>query len=382
MLLSQQCDDPTLQSILLSVLGATNRHLVPDPAPWDPSNVTLIKLLKWLEANTESLLLAVKAGCELGVPGSGYKGGVSGSGCEGGVSETQLLVSLLRCLGLRTRLVMVLTPPPLKVPARRKDVGGTGGGDMGDSRRGDPSEGSKETGFGERLLQFNLKKELQGDDEEGVAERGVVKGRGKGKGGGSKGVARKQAMKKEKGKGKAGVSPYFKELEKGKKKLNKSRIKKDTSAGPEVTISDTYVPSEEEEESDDKEYVANRKRKRKSVKATPIKKLKKALSKDSASLSPSTSTGSTTAASQGVELELVGVAETGSWAEVYVPGRKKWLCVHAPSCSVDQPQMCEKHCRIPLHYVVAFEKCEFFFSLSLSLHPLYLLPPLSPYGKH
>ena len=66
-------------------------------------------------------------------------------------------------------------------------------------------------------------------------------------------------------------------------------------------------------------------------------------------------------------IEIVKSEETASWAEVYLPGEsgsrienktKKWTCVHLPSCSVNQPHLCEKHCTLPLNYVIAIENGE------------------------
>ena len=76
-------------------------------------------------------------------------------------------------------------------------------------------------------------------------------------------------------------------------------------------------------------------------------------------------------------VEIVKSEETACWAEVYLTvaghggqeGRmrgegekeekaKRWICVHLPSCSMDQPHLCEKHCTIPLHYVIAVENGE------------------------
>ena len=79
-------------------------------------------------------------------------------------------------------------------------------------------------------------------------------------------------------------------------------------------------------------------------------------------------------------VKIVKSEDTACWAEVYltVAGQggkevgtrgeggkekgekeaKRWTCVHLPSCSVDQPHLCEKHCTIPLHYVIAIENGE------------------------
>lgn len=79
-------------------------------------------------------------------------------------------------------------------------------------------------------------------------------------------------------------------------------------------------------------------------------------------------------------VKIVKSEDTACWAEVYLTvaghggkeggtrgerGRekgeketKRWTCVDLPSCSVDQPHLCEKHCTIPLHYVIAIENGE------------------------
>ena len=83
-------------------------------------------------------------------------------------------------------------------------------------------------------------------------------------------------------------------------------------------------------------------------------------------------------------VEIVKSEETACWAEVYLTvavhggteGRmrgegekeeeaKRWRCVHLPSCSVDQPHLCEKHCTIPLHYIIAIENGELNVQLNL-----------------
>ena len=44
-----------------------------------------------------------------------------------------------------------------------------------------------------------------------------------------------------------------------------------------------------------------------------------------------------------------------SWVEVYVQSKRQWKSVHLPSLSVGQPQLCEKHCSQPLHYIIGIE---------------------------
>ncbi|CAI8012362.1 DNA repair protein complementing XP-C cells homolog [Geodia barretti] len=47
--------------------------------------------------------------------------------------------------------------------------------------------------------------------------------------------------------------------------------------------------------------------------------------------------------------------ETCSWAEAYAEDQRRYVCLHIPSSSVDQPKICEKHCPHKLSYVLAFE---------------------------
>ena len=50
--------------------------------------------------------------------------------------------------------------------------------------------------------------------------------------------------------------------------------------------------------------------------------------------------------------------ERSSWAEVYMEGERRYVCLHIPSCSVDQPKMCEKHCPFKLSYIIVIETSE------------------------
>ena len=64
---------------------------------------------------------------------------------------------------------------------------------------------------------------------------------------------------------------------------------------------------------------------------------------------------------------IISSDETCSWAEVYAEDQRRYVCLHIPSSSVDQPKMCEKHCPHKLSYVLAFESSE---SQQLSFSPL------------
>ena len=274
------------------------------------------------------------------------------------LSRAMLLVSILRVLGLRGRLVRVLAPlRPLKPPpsqsqgdGSRKGGGGkgtkkgsSGGGEgsgcgVGGAESVGGGQGSERVGLGERLLKFNIEQERK---EKEKSEGGLAQA-GKGK--------RRQQKKKG-----SGEKMTVEDVKLGSKKGKKSS-KRSTSKlkSPEM---DRYSDDE------DFEPVLVKKRKKITHVAPPSKKMKFDRSKRNESVGKSSTEGSTPhderVANEGCglseEVELVEVEETGSWTEVYVPGMKKWACLHLSSCSVDQPKLCEKHCSLPLHYVLAFE---------------------------
>lgn len=368
MLLSQQCEDPALQSFLLSVLGASDqRHLV-GHAPSGYSNVTLLKLLKWFLDNRGSLHRAARE---------------SGAGSGGGVSEPQLMVALLRCLGLRTRLVMVLHPlPPLRAPAtpssKRKVVNKVGVAE----EEGEGHGKEAKRGLGERLLQFNLQHGQQ-SGAAGGGGGGVAVGRASDTGNVKKEAAtgRKSAKKSVGGasttptKKKGGRRQQSESSQKPKGRRAGRRSLEGEEGGappdPEADRDAEYAPStSQNEEGGDEDFVAPRKKKRRTTKKnTPLNKLRKSVSRGAKSSltsdlpddpQPSPSLGPSTSREEGVgpEVEFIDAEETGGWAEVLLMDRKQWVCLHAPSCSVGQPQLCEKHCPLPLHYVVAFEHSE------------------------
>lgn len=528
MLLSQQCDDPMLQSVLLSMLAASAQQLgVPEEAS-KFTKVILLKLLRWFCHESRHLHAAVR-GVESQVGGAleSQKGAWSG---VGGASEPQLLVSLLRSLGLRSRLVVVLHPLPLKTSVQGKEGGkGKGANKKGKGRgkkvgpEGASDDGGKDNGkaegFGERLLQYNLQKgssessSLQegsslctdGGSKLGKARSGNGNGKKTGKfgsSGGKKGVrgkGRKRPGEILTCSGKV-ASPYFEEGDEGaevegagsmkgsgrpplkktkmtrrgagtstvkaagSKERNVARLKK--SPSPEFVVEE-----EEYDDDDDGDFVVRRKRRGKSGKATPSKKLKKAMagnkrqtstkpkstsipsspsssspssslschppfsstpslppsssapssflpscrpsslssrpppsssapslpsiSSPSSSLSshlppsstlslpsslssplPSSSPSSTRSSAARTaesailtpaEVESLRVEDTGNWVEVLSPDLQKWWCIHTLSCSIDQPQLCEKHCTVPLRYVVAFENSECLEYASLAM---------------
>ena len=141
------------------------------------------------------------------------------------------------------------------------------------------------------------------------------------------------------------------------------------------------VSFDSDDESD--EFVPpNPKKKREALTKSPAKKLKKAVDNSNASSSENTldslSLSSTATLTKlrgesdtiseqtSSDVQLVTVEDAPCWAEVFVVSKKKWTCVHLPSCSVGQPQLCERHCTLPLNYVVAFENGKLgFFLVSL-----------------
>lgn len=504
MLLSQHCDDPTLQSILLSMIAPSFKQLgVPGEAA-KFSKVMLLKLLRWFCHESSHLHAAVDRVCsQVGGALECEKGAWSGA------LESLMLVSLLRSLGLRSRLVMVLHPLPLKTPVPGK-VGmkkGKAHGkkielkDAGADEVRDREKKQGAVGFGEKLLRYNLQKGLLSDGSAEVGNGGLdaakelggcsrVPGDGgsvpdtenrsgslRGKGGKRKGKS-SDGRRRVSGKGNkradskvstAGASPYFAEECEGagsevsrraastKARSGCSQMEAEVSCHSTVTSmpkvmerkgrrakkspSPEFTMEEQEDgEEDDDEFVVKRKRRRKLAKsATPSKKKKTLIKKEeqpptkpssapqsspspssaaplshssipstsssflstsssptpvpssklpstpsaspapsavsslsshlpsshipsaSSSLSSSSSTTAGTALSATlppVEVEFEHAEETGNWAEVLSPDQQRWWCLHPLSRSIDQPQLCEKHCAIPLRYVVAFENSE------------------------
>lgn len=419
MLLSQQCNHPTPQGVLLSLAAVGARDLVLT-RPSGYSNTTLLKLVKWFSKESDGLRAAVRREC--------------GGREVDKMSEVQLMVCLLRSLGLRSRFVMVLHPLPPKLPLRRRDEGKEGkskgvaketgmmscDGVGARDREGNEEGADPGTGFGERLLQFNLRNEVLKKSESTVEVVGTSGGdtssgnrthsgtKTKPHSGtktephsgtktephsGTKKRSNKAGTKgKDVGVVSGGVtSPYFRKREGGREGQttgrggHNSRTKTRRSTAPKRSESPEFVVEDEASQEEDFTIPA-RKRKRKTVrptptkkakketkpvkttptkKATPIEKLKRAAAESVNKNFPTTShkTASKRIEAKGgqgssTEVECIGVEETGSWAEVYLPSRRLWSCVHLFSCTVDQPQFCEKHCTIPLHYVVAFEKSE------------------------
>ena len=368
--------------------------------------------MKWFNAESSCIRAAVNRECE----------GLTS------LSKEQLFVSLLRCLGLSTRLVMVLDPIPFKVPTSMQgdgkkrshltEVGGekcterkgkgcgmnkvtlsnnridgnSGNGHVeGVDQRG-LVEGRKGVGFGEKLLEYNLNKgSLQESNDDRPTRDYETMDIGASSGCNESRTVRKNARKKQEVTKRSTratkvqsplVAPQFKKQQNKRKqektvsdddeqgskfknaslKVRKTNYKR-SKLKPSVSDEVSKVKSCSAEEEEDSDWTASRNRKRKSsLKTSTVKKLKMAMEEskkkerlhllDGEDISSGSGCGTKRLSP---EVEVLNVDETGSWSEVYFPDRKRWLCVHLTSCSIDQPQLCEKHCLLPLHYVVAFQ---------------------------
>ena len=391
----------------------------------DSSKISLHKIVKWFSAESDFLQVAARREL-LGLQR---------------VSKAQLFVSLLRCFGLRMRLVMVLDPIPFKVPVRSRTKGedrnpkrrkGRGGGG-GNKRKGKgcvqvkmekmkveshggdcSSEGGGESlGFGEQLLRYNLEKRESGERDTSaigtdeatckemasgpdiVGKKVQKNNRKKMKTAASESLTEQKSPSKGEKKVK---SPYFKEQQQhnrvvdgtlSNKRKQRSKVdSKKMSSRKSKQSSPEWSQDDDDGDCDNgNDLKISRKRKRKLVKPSSVKKLKVAMIKDERDrrqeLDDKVIAHAKIRTSEHIrvdhvkkypegeddvkacpgedvrhDVEVVEVEETGSWAEVYSPVRKKWLCVHLLSCSMEHPQLCEKHSLLPLHYVVAFENGE------------------------
>ncbi len=347
-----------------------------------------------------------------GASGKGRKGGEGGGGGKGASGKEKQGVSC----------DIEGKSGGKKVPPKRPSSGGDGVKAKGKRKvtlnpeaptttsPGEDGE-SQRVCFGEKLLQFNLQKGLLkssgGEVEGGGAETptaedtGEASRRSVGKkarkmesSGCSEPKRARRKVKSVRGESGEGVaSPYFAKQqqqqqgggvaggganrkrsashgEPDSKTTTPPRAKVRKSANtkePKRPQSPEFVAEDSEGDDSDEDFKPTRKRRRSLAKATPIKKLKQAMINERRKLDISTETSTSSFPSSsgevkgdvlGAEVEVLRIEETSSWAEVYLPGRKRWACLHLPSCSVDQSQLCERHCSLPLRYVMAFENSE------------------------
>ena len=239
---------------------------------------------------------------------------------ERGVPTVLLLVTLLRVLKLRARLVMVLDPLPYKPMSVKKSVS--------------PSE--VKTPVRTSVTKKNLKKVTKVAQTGGNARTSK---KGKEKAGNTS--SKKSAKKSKPGSTsdsttECDTSPYFK-----KSLRNSSQCKRKRLDSP--SYSDQTPPMSDDEDSEE-DFQPPRKKHRPSV-SKP-----KMLNKPDSEVPSNHQDPS--------EVKSEDPRDTTSWVEVYVTSKKKWVCVHLPSCSVGQPHLCERDCSIPLSYVIAFETGE------------------------
>ena len=363
--LSRQCDDVIKQSLLFSLIGADSKYLVHDDVEkYDQASV--LKILKWVASKTSELHQTLRKSTP---EDEDYQ-----------FSDVQILVTLLRALGLRTRLVMVLNPVSFKEnksSVKRKSV------DMGEKTQS-KSDGGKNEDNGETS-------KLKTESAEDVSSETIRKARRK---------RRRSALEKDvssppspsssssqpqrksrrqpqtskqrrcsEGATTSKNSPYFKKQAKSspyspyfqkqvetKRKSSQTResagnIEEEQSSGsdseyvPEEKIKSkrrnlsSSLSSKNVEDSDDDFQQPKKKRRRSSqvvaVSPAPAKKLKEAVkrTKDKSSKSPlkggaserradsdvvcvGSSSNESRGCSEGVE--VVKCEETGSWAEVYL----------------------------------------------------------------
>ena len=406
---SQRCNDPTLQCLVFSLLVNAKDLLYDSPSLYTTDSLS--RLLRWFSDEKRF------------IEGAVYDAYTN----LREVSVNQILVTLLRALGLRTRLIMVLNPLSYKTTptAKKKIVSGTGTLSpqkvKGHTKQGQSpvlkivsarsrvdSETRKRKRFsnkgkskevpvtncisgtvGSDCVQTSTKPESTRRTRSSVRNHTSIS---------SKLTTPEKMKSTNEGASsttECGSSPYFKKKlkqSKPSKRKKSSNSETDFMVSKESDFEDYLeiggqakqtmpVSFDSDDESD--EFVPPKpKKKREALTKSPAKKLKKAVDNsnvsssentlDSLSLS-STATltkfrgeSDTISEQTSSDVQLVTVEYTSCWAEVFVVSKKKWTCVHLPSCSVGQPQLCERHCTLPLNYVVAFENCKLsFFLVSL-----------------
>ena len=431
--LSRQCDDPIKQGLLLSLLGSEAKELIRSNAE-EHNQTSILRIIKWMTNKITILHQTLRES-------------VSRDG-EYRFFDEQLLVTLLRALGLRVRLVMVLNPTSFKeskasTSGKRKSVDTS---EKGQSKSGnDVKKESENTSKssksktstsggcgGSPKVRVRGKRQRKSTEKDELSSTLPSNSQQTGR----KTRSQSQPTNEQKRRRSGSTttlkkSPYFNKASDRGSKLSKTSsgemevemreegypkkgLKCEESSGSESE----YVPDNERSlvrskkrglrrsssshnmDDSDSDFQPPKKKKQrrlsKSTGATPSKKLKEACERtnkksDTVLELKGSSKNAPTASSSGdfksncedgrsdskdrrrksESVEVVKSEETACWAEVYLKveeggssraaeekRRKKWTCVHLPSCSVDQPHLCEKHCTLPLSYVIAIEKGE------------------------
>ena len=451
------------------ILGTEHKELVYSDAEVYDTNA-ILKILKWLSNKTATLHQTLQESL------------LQDKDCSTS-SDAQLLVMLLRALGLRVRLVMVLNPISFKeskASGKRKSVEGSEKTTaVPEDESGEQLElivesdalSSKETkSSGTRKHKGNHESKSDNGGEEahdGSSSKNAKATRKRSRQSTDEGSSssysggqvqkktrkRSQTTKQQKQHRTSTSSPYFKRQTRSKSKSSSRDMEEDDPSNLEQLMrklssgSDSeYVPEKvmpkkrklsssferlgDGGDDDDDDFEQPKKKQRRSssklIGTTPAKKLRQAADKkakaerESKALQSSSKAttwrrkgskstkdddssqtmedGSKSQSKTALEekdlnltaasnsqsrssplesVEIVKSEETACWAEVYltVASRKeggtrgeeekekakRWTCVHLPSCSVDQPHLCEKHCTIPLHYVIAIDNGELMF---------------------
>ena len=459
--ISDSCNDPVLQAKLLS--------LVPRELHSTPSD-KLRKILKWFVARKSHLLVAVTAEEEeesVNRERTEEEGGSFRSGC---VRTVEMLVSILRALSLRVRLVLALRPIPFKPSRERetflsspdRDLSQLEGGRQhvydptappssqdpmappsSQDPTGPPSFQDPSLPLGEpsapltgamflKLMQ-QLKKDTsdgsvecsssdtygslrETEDAEGSSSTARVRGRRKrgvvGSSGGSRGEGGGGPVKKRKVSSEASdphdkCSPADSSEGNSSKTRAKGKRKGTVERKTPTTVSDTspYFSKgrtdrggESMEDDSDTDFLPSRKKTLKRVlfessgsgeDGAPgdgacgvkcddgdggkgkVKRLNKGkMVKGRAQKSQKLNSEVREKKREeslpiGVYGKLythvvcvcvcVCVDETSSWAEVFMEDRKRYVCLHLPSSSVDLPKMCEKHYPHKFSYIISIE---------------------------
>ena len=406
---SQRCNDPTLQCLVFSLLGNAKDLLYDSPSLYTTDSLS--RLLMWFSDEKRY------------IEGAVYDASTN----LREVSVNQILVTLLRALRLRTRLIMVVNPLSYKTTptAKKKIVSGTGTLSphkvkgrttqrkspvlkIVSARSRVDSETRKRKMFsnkgeskeervtncisgtvGSDCVQTSTKPESARRTRSSLRNHTSICSK----------LTTPEKMKSTNEDASSttecGSSPYFKKKLKQSKpsKRKKSSNSETVSMVSKESVSEDYleigwqakqtIPVSFDSDDESSEFVPPKpKKKRESLTKSPAKKLKKAVDNSNASSSKNTldslSLSSTATLTKlrgesdtiseqtSSDVQLVTVEDAPCWAEVFVVSKKKWTCVHLPSCSVGQPQLCERHCTLPLNYVVAFENGKLnFFLVSL-----------------
>ena len=375
---SQRCNDPTLQCLVFSLLVNAKDLLYDSPSLYTTDSLS--RLLRWFSDEKRY------------IEGAVYD---TNTNLRREVSVNQILVTLLRALGLRTRSIMVLNPLSYKTTptAKKKIVSGTG--------TLSPHKVKGRTKQGKSPVLKIVSARLRVDSETRKRKRFSNKGESKEEHvtnsiSGTVGSDCVQTSTKPESTRctrsslrnrtsicsklttpekvnstnddassttECGSSPYFKKkLKQSKPSTRKksSNSETDSMVSKESDSEDYFeiggqakqtmpVSFDSDDESD--EFVPPKpKKKRESLTKSPAKKLKKAVDNsnpsssqdtlDSLSLSSTTTLtklrgeSDTISEQTSSDVQLVTAENTSCLAELFVVSKKKWTCVHLPSCSV------------------------------------------------